>query len=183
MKLLKFLCGVILSLSLTASIAANTTKHISDPVIMQKTPPDYTKEWKIVDSLVDKGLPQSALVTVRFIYNDAKAKQNSPQFLKAILYKLRLESDYQEDYLVRSIDTLKLELKNEQGNIKAILHSMIAELYWSYYQSNRYNFLNRTQTVNFVKEDIHTWTARDLIDQVISHYVSSLESPGIPEKG
>jgi len=177
MKLFTFLCGVLLSLAVTTSYAVQSNTTGTALTHMQNKPFDYEKEWKTVDSLIEKGLPQSALETVRFIYKDAKQNDNVPQFLKAILYKLRLESDYQEDYIVRSIDSLKTELTTTKGSSKAILHSMVAELYWSYYQSNRYVFLNRSQTTAFKLDDIHTWDARKIVREVIAHYVASMENP------
>jgi uncharacterized protein YfaS (alpha-2-macroglobulin family) len=179
MKIKLSLLFVLLSFSLYAGQARSfrPINHNQPELTMKSTVPDYEKEWAKVDSLIEKGLPQSALEVVAFIYTDSKAKNNAPQFLKAIIYKLRLESDYQEDYLVRSIDSLKKELTTSKGNISAILHSMLAEMYWSYYQSNRYNFLNRTQTTAFKQEDIHTWDARKIIREVIEHYTASLVDP------
>ena len=55
----------------------------------------YDKEWKEVESLVRKGLPQSALKIVDSIYLQTKSGNNAPQFLKASLYQIKLISDYQ----------------------------------------------------------------------------------------
>ena len=54
--------------------------------------------------------------------------------------------------------------------MKPILHSMIAEQYWNYYQNNRYRFLRRTQTVEFKQEDMRTWDLKKIVEQVILHF-------------
>ncbi len=175
---LRILCVLVMIASMATHAGAMMPNHSFNNNMENTYPPkDYEKEWKKADSLISKGLPQSALEVVQIIYRDAKSSGNDPQFLKAVLYKLRLESDYQEDYMVRSIDTLLLEIKPAKGNIRAIMHSMLAEMYWAYYQSNRNNFLTRSQTIGFKQEDIHTWDARKIIAEVISHYRQSLENP------
>ena len=136
---------------------------------------DYVDEWKEVKSLVDKGLPKSALSTVDELYKDAKAENNTAQFVKAILYRIRLVSDYEEDFLLLSINDLNEEIAETGGPGRHILHSVLAELYWRFYQANRYKILNRTYMAVVDKDDIHTWDLRTLVDIVIAHYDTSLE--------
>jgi hypothetical protein len=140
-------------------------------------PKDYAREWEKADSLQYAGLPQSAFEIVNYIYKDAKATQNSPQFLKAIIYKICLRSTFEDEYLITSIDSLNYELKTSQGNISNILHSMLAGLYQTYYNNVRWQIAQRTQTINFKKEDLSTWGNRDFISVIISEYMKSLEHP------
>ena len=61
-------------------------------------PPDYNiyeQEWEKVDSLVNIGLPKSALELVEKIYSKAKNENNSPQFIKATLYKIKLKAYFE----------------------------------------------------------------------------------------
>ena len=60
-------------------------------------PKDYEKEWKKADSLIEKSLPQSALEVVEYIYNDSKTKGITAQFVKAVIYKLKLRAVLEED--------------------------------------------------------------------------------------
>ena len=70
----------------------------------------------------------------------AKSENNAPQFLKAALYQVKLKSDYQEDFMESSIAQIGEELKTSKPPVSQILHSIQAELYWRYYQGNRYKF-------------------------------------------
>jgi hypothetical protein len=56
------------------------------------------------------------------------------------------------------------------------LHSILAEAYWQYYQANRWIILERTETVNFVLDDIRTWDLKKIFGQIIKHYEISLEN-------
>jgi len=51
---------------------------------------EYKNEWHKIDSLVNRGLPKSALELTETIYENARQSNNHPQFIKATLYKIRL---------------------------------------------------------------------------------------------
>ncbi len=138
---------------------------------------DYAKDWQKVDSLVKKGLPRSALKLVAKIYYKAKNENNIQQFIKANIYKIKLRSEYEEDFMKKNIDELNIEIKKAAFPTKQILHSVLAEIYWRYYQANRYKFLNRTETVNYNEEDINTWDLNKIVYQVKKNYLMSLENP------
>lgn len=141
----------------------------------QKT---YENEWKEVESLVSKGLPQSALKIVDSIYLQAKSGNNAPQFLKAALYQIKLRSDYQENFMESSLEQIGQELENSNSPIRQILHSVQAELYWRYYQGNRYKFMERTRVSNPDPKDIKTWDIQTLVKSVSENYLASLDDAG-----
>ena len=66
------------------------------------------------------------------------------------------------------------EIKDSKFPATPLLHSMLGECYWHYYQNNRYRFYNRTQTANFDNADIHTWDLRTIMEKTTSEYELSL---------
>ncbi|MFL5764493.1 MAG: alpha-2-macroglobulin family protein [Bacteroidia bacterium] len=136
----------------------------------------YAREWKKVDSLAGKGLTKSALDVVNGIYDKAKAENNAPQFVKAIIHRMKFEQYMEEYSLVKSLNKLNEEQKEAKYPVKPILQSMIAESYWQYYQNNRYRFYNRTETVNFDNDDITTWDLKTIFTKVIENYQASLQN-------
>lgn len=141
----------------------------------------YEKEWKKVDSLTQKGLTQSALSVVEGIYTRAKSDSNAPQIVKAVIHRIKLESHMEEYSLQKSIEKMNAEIKDAKYPLKPILHSMLAELYWSYYENNRWKFQNRTQAVGpdsyrDKMEDINTWDLKTIVDQTVKQYQFSLRS-------
>ncbi|HOV11626.1 MAG TPA: hypothetical protein PLL90_07670, partial [Bacteroidales bacterium] len=172
----------IIAFVMIVSVAAMAIKsivpafqHVKSVGEMVSVNDDYSKLWAKADSLVNKGLTRSAIEVVQVIYEKAKTENNTGNFVKAVTYKLRLESYISEDDYVKEINDLSKEAAEAQFPIKPVLHSMIAEVYWKYYQNNRYKFLNRTETVDFVPEDIRTWDLRKIIEQCIKYYQLSLE--------
>ena len=135
----------------------------------------FDKEWKKVDSLTNLGLTQSALTVVEGIYAKAKSEKNASQIVKAIIHRIKLESYTEEYSLQKSIDKLNEEIKNSKYPLRPVLHSMLAELYWNYYEVNRWKFQNRTQAVNFKLNDINTWDLKTIVDHTVKQYQLSLQ--------
>ncbi|MCW3103328.1 MAG: hypothetical protein JWO09_1768 [Bacteroidetes bacterium] len=137
---------------------------------------NYEKEWKKVDSLTGKGLTKSALEVVTGIYDKAKAENNSAQFIKAIIHRMSLEQRMEEYSLVKALDRLNEEAKTATFPVKPVLHSMIAENYWHYYQQNRWKFQRRSTIQNPDLSDITTWDLKTIVAQTIKNYQASLQS-------
>ena len=91
-----------------------------------------TGSWKQVDSLANLGLPKSALEIVDQIYAQAKTEKNDPQVIKSIIYRIRLNSDFQENFLATTIASLQKEISASASPSKQVLQSILAEVYWKY---------------------------------------------------
>ena len=113
---------------------------------------NYEKEWKKVDDLVRQRLPKSALVEVRKIYTMAKAAKQEAQVIKSLVYIYSLQDENREDNEVFSVLELEKEIQVSTGATKSILQSLLASIYWSYFETARWRLYNRTQTdVTFKK--------------------------------
>ncbi len=135
---------------------------------------EYKREWKQVDSLSGLGQSQTALNMVVSIYDQARANNQGDQLIKAWLYQMKLKSDFEEDYFENSIAQTQLEIQSAKAPVKQILHSILAELYWHYYQNNRWQILNRSETSNFIPDDIKTWDLKKLVNACMNQYTLSL---------
>lgn len=175
-----FLLSFLFSSLLAAAISiyyrpqSPLPKGNSEPLVFPKGS-TYEKEWKKVDSLTNKGLTKSALETVEAIYSKAKKENNAPQIVKAVIHRIKLESYLEENAVQKSIDKLNAEVKDSKYPLSPVLHSVLAEMYWRYYQQNRWKFHNRTQTVNFDLNDLSTWDLKTIVDRTSKHYLLSLK--------
>lgn len=137
---------------------------------------NYEKLWKRIDSCEKKGLTESALTIVNEIYSKSKAENNAPQFIKAIIHRMKFES-YKEEYsLEKSIFKLRDEADAAKFPIKPVLQSILADAFNQYFQNNRWKFYERTATVNFKNDDIETWDLKAINYAIISNYKASLNS-------
>ena len=137
---------------------------------------NYDKQWKKVDSLAGKkGLTQSALTEVANIYALAKKEKNDGQLIKALVYQANLQQSITEEAGNNSIALLEKEISSSAAPAKAVLQSMLAENFQSYFQQHRWQLYDRTQTANFKKEDIATWAAADFHTKTAALYLASLK--------
>jgi hypothetical protein len=148
----------------------------------QKKMDGYISQWEKVDQFKKKGLTKSALGEVENIYSNAKKSGNEPQIIKSLLFKITLQQNIVEDASVKSIDSMQQEIASAKEPVKSILQSITAQLYWNYFQQNRYQLYQRTNTVNFEKKDIATWTADDLHKKIAELYIVSLKDEKLLQK-
>ena len=136
---------------------------------------NYDKEWKKVEAASQKGLPKSALTEVKKIFALAKKEKQEAQVIKSLLYISGLQSDTREDNDVLSIREMETELKTSKEPVASLLKNIIAGMYWNYYQENRWELMDRTQTAKFNKSDIATWGAEDFHKKISELYLQSLK--------
>lgn len=58
---------------------------------------------------------------------------------------------------------------------QAVWHSCMAQLLNSYYEQNQYKILDRTTVVGEINPDFNTWDLPTLVQQIVFHYLSSIE--------
>ena len=137
---------------------------------------DYEKAWKQVQEFESKGLPESALQIVNEIYNNSKNEKNASNQVKSVIFQLKLLNEKEENSTVKNIYKIQNEIKTAEFPVKPVLQSMLAEMYWRYYQANRWKFKQRTQTGNFKNDDIETWTLEKIVDETINNYQLSIKN-------
>ena len=168
----------LVSLSIIAVLLISLCSNFSiyPEKITIKQGDNYKSQWKKVDDLEKKGLPKSAIKIVDKIYESAKIDTNTNQIIKAFIFKMKFNKAVEESAFENSIYDLQEEINAAQFPEKNIMQSMLAEMYWMYYRSNRWKFKNRSQTVGFANKDIKTWDLNTLADKVIKNYRLSLEN-------
>lgn len=170
--------GIALILSIHSGLANSSPGNSitkEESMLLKQT---YEKLWNKLDGFTDKGLPKSALEVVEIIYEKSKKENNLGQFIKAIVYKMRLIQETDDEAFVKVQKFLIDEQKNSHFPVTSILHSMMAEQYWNFYNSNRYRFFNRTDTsTQFKNDDMETWSLKQIVETVLLHYKQSLDEP------
>jgi len=138
-------------------------------------PYDYEKAWREAKEFESKGLPESALKVVNTIYEQAKKEQNAQQLVKAVIHQLKFTDYKEENAFVKNLNRLRDEANTAVFPVKPLLHSMLAEMYWQYYQNNRYQFNNRSEVAEIKQDDIETWGLTKIIEETFQHYKLSLQ--------
>ncbi len=143
---------------------------------------DYETAWKEVKAQENKQLPASALKIVNEIYAAAKRDENTGQLVKAVIHQLKFVDYKEENAFIKNLNRLKTEADKASFPTKPILHSMLAEMYWQYYQNNRFAFLQRSETSNFDDSAIETWSLAKIVKETFEQYHLSLSNPALSKK-
>ncbi|TDS19277.1 alpha-2-macroglobulin family protein [Maribacter caenipelagi] len=143
----------------------------------------YDQLWKQVENFEDKNLTKSALKQTEAIFKKAKGEKNKVQIIKALLYKSHFIITLEENAKLNIVNEFKFEISSADTITKSILHSHLANLYWQYYQQNRYRFNNRTKTdVKIDSADFRTWDLDTLFKEIDYQFTSSLENASITQQ-
>ncbi|MCL7763676.1 MG2 domain-containing protein [Polaribacter sp. Z014] len=133
--------------------------------------------WLQVEGFEIDNLPQSALKIVDKIYTEAEKEHNSPQLIKSLFYKSKFSLTLKEDAQLKVIENFKKHIATSTFPTKNVLENILGNLYWQYFNVNRYKFYNRTKTANKVdNNDFRTWGLETLFKEIHCHFESSLEN-------
>ena len=147
-------------------------------VVGQDEPGFYTTLWSEVHQYELKYLPKSALAKTDSIYARAKSEHNYVQLIKAMIFQAKFATIIKEDHELHIVNRFKSEIAGSEGPFKNIQESILANIYWQYYQKNRWKFFRRTKTSEKVdKEDFRTWDLNTLFQEIHLHFQNSLQNP------
>ena len=138
---------------------------------------DYNAAWKEVDSLVEQGLPKSALKQVNVILQTAKAEKAHPQWAKAVIMHSRLTVQSEEDGVAMSIDFLEKERQQAPSPLKQLFASYLAQLYEGYFNNHRYDIAQRTFVDGVRNKDLRLWSKENFSDVIEELYKASIYHP------
>ncbi|QKG57547.1 hypothetical protein GKZ68_13500 [Hymenobacter sp. BRD128] len=151
------------------------------------TPPSpLAAQWKKIDALLAKEQTASAAPLVEKIYQQAKKENNTPAYVRALLYKIRLLENKENDADEKAIALLEKDLKTAQFPARPILHSLLGGLYSAYYNEHRYQLYERTNGAAPTTDQatpgradggtsLATWDAGRLAAAIVRHYEQSVE--------
>ncbi len=138
---------------------------------------NYKKEWKNVDELITKKkLPKTALTEVKKIYALAKKENQEAQIIKAVVYMVGLQTETREDNESLAIEEIENEITTAKEPVVSIFRSLLAGDYLNYFQQHRWELYNRTETKQFRKDDIKTWTVADFHKKISDLYLQSIKN-------
>ncbi|CAM1374295.1 Alpha-2-macroglobulin [Tenacibaculum xiamenense] len=136
----------------------------------------YKNSWDQVYKFEVDNLPKSALKIVDEIYSKAKKQNNTPQLIKALFYKSKFSLTLEEDAQLKIINQFKEHIASSKFPTKNVLENVLANLYWQYFNQNRWKFYNRTQTnVKVDTNDFRTWDLTTLFHEIHNKFEASLE--------
>ncbi|HIP49717.1 MAG TPA: alpha-2-macroglobulin, partial [Lutibacter sp.] len=143
----------------------------------QKNYDNYDKLWKEVQQLEKDDLPKSANKKVAAIYKKATSDDNAPQLVKCLMHQSKYALIVEEEAILITIHNFESAINKAEFPTKNILESVLAGLYWQYFQQNRWQYYNRTNTSEKVDDkDFRTWDLHTIFKEIHTHYQNSLQN-------
>ncbi len=137
--------------------------------------------WAQVDSLDEKGLYASALDLSREILADARSAGDPITTFKAQQFRsrYRLLTGEEPAQVIREQEAELRGLEADTTDnfpLPQLMHSVLAESYWTLYQQDRWRILDRTRihAPPADDDDISTWDQHRYMQAVVHHYLASL---------
>ena len=136
----------------------------------------FDQLWKQVEQAQKKSLPQTVIKLTGEIFQKGEKEKNSPQMLKAYMFRMRYRDELNPDSLYTSLKGLEQwAQQTDKPMDQAILHSLLAGIYADYAENNQWQLRRRTEIVGEAPAaDMREWTANMFMDKVLANVKESL---------
>ena len=126
-----------------------------------------------IDSLVGIGLPKSALLEVDKLDQLARREKNAPMQIRAVIYRMTFQSYLEENAIDAIITQLNHDIDHADFPVKPVLQSLLASIYYQHYQSNRWQFSQRSH-LEKPSDDFTKWDLQTIINETGRLFLASL---------
>ena len=139
----------------------------------------FDKLWKQVEQAQEKSLPQTVIKLTDEIFRKGEREKNTPQMLKAYMCRNTYQNILTPDSFYVNLKGLEQWALHEQNPVsRAVLNSLVANIYANYADNNRWELRNRT-SLNLgetaLPADIREWSANLFVNQVIKYTGEALK--------
>lgn len=140
----------------------------------------YENDWKQVAQYEKDDLPQSAASVVDDILRKSIKDKDIQQVIKAHLHKDKYKIIIDRDDNIEIFTDLQglLPLAQNEGE-KALLHSILGELYVSYYSLDRWKVNRRTGLSDIVPDDMKEWSTNIFVNKATENLDASIKNADI----
>jgi len=140
------------------------------------------RQWKEVQELIKKDLPQSAAEKASSLYEAAVSNGDSYNMLRGVIVLNSLESEYMEESHKKSLERLNTVQPLLSDEYRAIGKALLANFYRSYLSDSYWSVNNRSVLEN-PSDDIDEWDTALFRDTIKTLLTGSLETcPEITRK-
>lgn len=138
---------------------------------------NYKEKWEQVEAFQKDNLPKSALNVVEGILKQSLSQKNQQQAIKAMVYRSQFKQEIDNSTSPELIKDFESLLASDSSSVEeALIHSLLAELYERYYDSDSWKINQRTPITGYIPADIREWSKNIFQDKILSELDESLQN-------
>ena len=122
--------------------------------------------WRQVKQAQKEQRPQDAIAGLEKIYSLAIDDEDFPDAIRAICVECRVEGAIHQPEQPYAIRKLQKRLEELPEQTQPVIKAILADWFLSYYQANRWQFAQRSQTATEPSDDFETWDLQRLLSQI-----------------
>lgn len=145
-----------------------------EPRLMYQDKDQRVKLWQQVDEAQVGGLPQTAIKHLEAIRQSAQQDGAHAEALKALGMKLAIEAALDQPAAPKMIRGLEAAMPELPPKMQPLAKGLLASWYFSYFQQNRWQFAQRSQTEAPPSDDFETWDLKQFLKHVDHLYREAL---------
>lgn len=161
------------------TVAAGVTTWMAkrESQVQAIEPSRWEEQWKKVEEAQKKGLPKTAVAELQPIIDGAIAEKHYPEAIKAIGKKIALEGVIEGNHPEEKIIRLEAAIAAAPAEMKPVMHAILANWYWHYFQQNRWRFMQRTMTTEAAAgKDLKTWSLPRIFQEIDKQFTAALSN-------
>lgn len=132
---------------------------------------------KNVSDKENETAPKTALIEAQKDYQKAVKEKNSPLLIQSLIRQIKYQSLIDIDSIPPMLQNLEEYIETDQNIVeKSILHSLLAELYQMYFNSQRSKISRRTPITGYIPRDMNEWTENIYIEKIYQHALDAVKA-------
>lgn len=140
-------------------------------------PYNYDKAWQKVEKARNEGLPESVMAVVDEILKNAKTDKQEMHQCKAAIFKAILTQELKEEGDPESLRWLKEYTDSQEGIVKSVLSSVLAEKMNEYSIGYLHELIGKTESGGiFDEKNLQTWDLGTFKKYATQYYLQSVKS-------
>ena len=121
--------------------------------------------------------PKTALTEAVKDYQKAIKEKNSPLLIQALIRQVKYQSLIDMDSIPPMLQNLETYIETDQNIVeKSILHSLLAEFYQMYFNTQRSKINRRTPITGYVPQNMAEWTNNIYKEKIFQHALDAVKA-------
>jgi hypothetical protein len=141
-------------------------------------PETWTRDgaWQSVRDAEKKGRPKTAIEHLEPIIQDAMARKDYPEAIKAIGMKIAFEGRIQGNKPEEQVTRMQKAIEESPAEMKPVMNAILARWYWHYFQQNRWRIMQRTERPGAEGGDLETWSLARVLEEIDKQFPKALSA-------